>query len=328
MDGRFTIRRGTDGDVDRIFRAMSEVKAGMEHPEWYVTDDREYIAAHVADKGFIMIAETEAGELAAYLVVDYPDGEENMGRELHFNEAQLARVAHMDSSAVLPAYRGNRLQERLGGAAERKMRAEGKKEYLFSTIHPDNRYSLGTALRRGFVIVATGEKYGGLRRHTLYKHIDPAPVRPNILVSACLLGTLCRYNGLGVLDEAVRELMGEANLIPVCPEITGGLSTPRVPAERVGNRVITRTGGDVTEQYRRGAEETLKLARLYGCRLAVLKERSPSCGSGTIYDGTHTGKLTGGDGVTAELLKASGIAVFGESEIRKIKDFMDDMKNL
>lgn len=145
---------------------------------------------------------------------------------------------------------------------------------------------------------------------------------PAILVSACLLGVHCRYNGKGVMEEALRLLMGEAVLIPVCPEILGGLATPRDPAERAGDKVITKTGIDVTAQYGRGAREALHLAELYGCRCAILKERSPSCGSGRIYDGTHTGALTDGDGVTAALLKAHGIAVFGESRIGEVKDFL------
>lgn len=152
--------------------------------------------------------------------------------------------------------------------------------------------------------------------------------KPNILVSACLLGVHCRYNGQGALEPAVWGLRERAVLIPVCPEILGGLATPREPAERIRDRVKTISGYDVTDQYVRGAKETLALAELYGCRIAVLKERSPSCGSGMIYDGTHTGRRTAGDGVTAELLKSHGIAVFGETEENKIKDYIDTMENL
>ncbi len=140
----------------------------------------------------------------------------------------------------------------------------------------------------------------------------------NILVSACLLGVECRYNGKGVLDPAVKALMDRHCLIPVCPEIMGGLATPRTPAERACGRVITRDGEDVTPAYEKGAEEVLKLAMLYGCRAAVLKERSPSCGNGQIYDGTFTGKLTEGEGVCAGLLKSHGIKVYGESQIERL----------
>lgn len=105
-----------------------------------------------------------------------------------------------------------------------------------------------------------------------------------ILVSACLLGTACRYDGRSKADAAVTALLARHALIPVCGEIFGGLPTPRTPAERRGARVMTKDGRDVTDAYRRGAEEVVRLARLYGARAAILKERSPSCGSGEIYD--------------------------------------------
>lgn len=140
----------------------------------------------------------------------------------------------------------------------------------------------------------------------------------HILVSACLLGTPCRYNGKGVLDPAVQVLMREHQLVPVCPEILGGLPTPRTPAERQDGRVVAKDGRDVTAQYRRGAGETLRLARLFGCRYALLKERSPSCGCGAIYDGSFTGTLTGGDGTAAELLCANGVQVFGETRLEEL----------
>lgn len=137
------------------------------------------------------------------------------------------------------------------------------------------------------------------------------------MISACLLGACCRYDGASKAHPLAEALAQRHTLIPVCPEQLGGLSTPRPPAERRGDRVVTRTG-DVTEQYRRGAEETLKLYRLLGCEAAVLKERSPSCGHGQIYDGTFSGALTAGDGVTAELLAANGVAVYGESQIQAL----------
>ena len=140
----------------------------------------------------------------------------------------------------------------------------------------------------------------------------------NILVSACLLGVRCRYDGASKPNEAVLKLMECHTLIPVCPEQLGGLATPRPPAERQEDAVRTQSGTDVTEQYRRGAEEALRLCRLYDCRAAVLKERSPSCGSGAVYDGTFSGTLTDGDGVTAELLRANGIPVYGESALEEL----------
>ena len=142
----------------------------------------------------------------------------------------------------------------------------------------------------------------------------------NILVSACLLGTPCRYDGTGKLDPALDQLRAQGHaLVPVCPEVLGGLSTPRPPAElQPDGRVVTREGGDVTAEYRAGAEQALTLAQKHGCTCAVLKERSPSCGHGSIYDGTFARTLVPGFGVTAELLKTHGIAVYGESQISSL----------
>ena len=144
-----------------------------------------------------------------------------------------------------------------------------------------------------------------------------------ILVSACLLGISCRYDGKSKPHPAVLALQRQHQLIPVCSEIFGGLPTPRTPAERVGDRVLTEDGRDVTQEYHRGAEEVLALARRLDCKVALLKERSPSCGTGEIYDGSFTRTLTAGDGVTAELLRASGIAVFGESRLADLAEYLN-----
>ncbi len=135
-----------------------------------------------------------------------------------------------------------------------------------------------------------------------------------ILVSACLLGTPCRYDGIGKADERVLALAKTRCLIPVCPEQLGGLPTPRPSAERVGARITTKDGADVTAAFTRGAKETLRLAQLLGCQTAILKSNSPSCGSGQIYDGSFSGKYISGDGMTAALLKQNGITVFSEGD--------------
>lgn len=139
-----------------------------------------------------------------------------------------------------------------------------------------------------------------------------------ILVSACLLGMSCRYDGKNNQLPQLERLMKEHTCIPVCAEMFGGLPTPRVPAERQGSKVITKDGQDVTDNFIRGAAEILRLADLYKVKAALLKERSPSCGSGQIYDGTFTGTLVEGDGLTAQLLKNRGITVYGESEIGEL----------
>lgn len=116
----------------------------------------------------------------------------------------------------------------------------------------------------------------------------------NLLISACLLGVQCRYDGGSKPVMPTVALMEQYHLIPICPEQLGGLPTPREPSERRADTVVSRSGADVTAQFRRGAEQALHLARLYGCKAAVLKERSPSCGSGEVYDGTFSGRLTPG----------------------------------
>lgn len=147
-----------------------------------------------------------------------------------------------------------------------------------------------------------------------------------ILLSACLLGLKCRYSGNGVAFPPLAELLRREDLgfVPVCPEQLGGLPTPRPPAERVGERVLTRDGADVTEQYARGAAQAEELARLLGCRCALLKARSPSCGSGAIYDGTFTGRKVPGDGVTAARFKSGGIPVFDEEHWAEFLDYIKE----
>ena len=143
----------------------------------------------------------------------------------------------------------------------------------------------------------------------------------NLLISACLIGVPCRYDGASKVKidpETLAKLKAKYNLIPVCPEIYGGLPTPRVGSERVGDRVLMKDGTDVTENFKRGAEVTLEFARLFECTTALLKEKSPSCGKGLIYDGSFTGTLVEGDGVCAELLSENGILVIGEEKIGKI----------
>ncbi len=141
--------------------------------------------------------------------------------------------------------------------------------------------------------------------------------KKNVLISACLLGVNCRYDGKSVPMEQPELLMEKVHLIPICPEILGGLSIPRKPAERVENRVINNAGEDVTEYFNQGTEEVLRLARLYGCKSAILKERSPSCGYGKIYDGTFSHTVIDGSGIMAEGLEQEGIRVYGENDMER-----------
>lgn len=139
-----------------------------------------------------------------------------------------------------------------------------------------------------------------------------------LLISACLLGVSCRYDGKSKPLPGIEKLRERYTLIPVCPEILGGLPTPRAPSERRGEKVLTEDGRDVTAQYAKGGAEALRLAAFFGCKKALLKERSPACGSGKIYDGTFTKTLTDGFGVAAELLFQNGVSVFGETEMEEL----------
>lgn len=132
-----------------------------------------------------------------------------------------------------------------------------------------------------------------------------------MLVSACLAGFSCRYDGGCKADDRIVRLVREGRAIPACPEQLGGLSTPRSPAEIRKNdgAVMAADGRDVTAAFQKGAKEALRICRLYGLKKALLKARSPSCGVGSVYDGTFSGTLTDGDGVTAALLAANGILV-------------------
>ena len=136
-----------------------------------------------------------------------------------------------------------------------------------------------------------------------------------ILVSACLLGNNCKYDGTNNKNEKVIEYIKDKEIIPICPEIYGGLPTPRVPSERNGDKVITKNGEDVTVNFLKGAEETLYIAKLFNIKKALLKAKSPSCGNGIIYDGTFTHTKIEGYGVTAELLKENGIEVITEEKL-------------
>ncbi len=140
--------------------------------------------------------------------------------------------------------------------------------------------------------------------------------RAALLVSACLLGVECNHEGGHARRGTVEALAARYRLVPVCPEVCGGLSTPRPAAERRGNRVVNADGTDVTAAYERGARAAVELAHATGARAAVLKARSPSCGTGEIYDGTFSRTLHDGEGVTAAALRAAGVEVISDDDLR------------
>ena len=143
-------------------------------------------------------------------------------------------------------------------------------------------------------------------------------MKEKLLISACLLGRNCKYNGGNNYAPLTEELKERYDLVPVCPEAFGLLPIPHDPSERVGDKVLSKSGEDVTEPFRRGAEKTLAAAIQQGVTRAVLKERSPSCGCGSIYDGTFTGTVVSGSGVAAELLLAHGVEIYGESRMEEL----------
>ncbi len=132
-----------------------------------------------------------------------------------------------------------------------------------------------------------------------------------MIVSACLAGFPCRYDGKSKACAEVVELVKAGKAIPVCPEQLGGLPTPRPPCEILAGRVVDRNGADRTESFQQGAQAVLTLAQTYGATQALLQNRSPSCGTGWIYDGTFSKTLIAGDGITARLLQENGIQVIG-----------------
>ncbi len=136
-----------------------------------------------------------------------------------------------------------------------------------------------------------------------------------VLISACLAGVNCKYDGKNNFNEKIIKIIKEHDVILVCPEQMGGLKTPRCPAEICGNCVKTKRGKDVTKEYEKGAAEVLDIAKRFNIKKAILKSRSPSCGKNQIYDGTFGHKLKMGSGVTAKLLMENGMEVISSDEI-------------
>lgn len=157
-----------------------------------------------------------------------------------------------------------------------------------------------------------------------------------IIVSACLAGIDCNYKGKSAPNKDIISLIRQKKAIPVCPEQLGGLETPRSGARIVSGKgddvldgkseVITDNGNNVTKEYIKGAEETLKIAKILKCRVAILKQGSPSCGKGKTYGGEKERMPVDGDGVTISLLRRNGIQVYSEEDLEK-SDFIFGIKN-
>lgn len=151
-----------------------------------------------------------------------------------------------------------------------------------------------------------------------------------ILMSACLCGEYCRYDGntnLAADDDIVTRWMNEGRVVMVCPEMAGGLPVPRDPAEITGDQVISKAGNDVTFEYEKGAAEALRLADENDVAFAVMKENSPSCGSSNIYDGTFSGRKIPGKGKAAALLDKNGYRVYNEHQIKEAEEELKELEN-
>ena len=138
-----------------------------------------------------------------------------------------------------------------------------------------------------------------------------------IAVSSCLLGVNCKYNGKSNYNDDIIKLKEKYELVPICPEVLGGLSTPRVPAEIINNKVINQEGIDVTSNYNEGAKKALKILQENNIKIAILKSKSPSCGKDRIYDGTFSHTLTQGNGVTTNLFLENDIVVLNVNNFKQ-----------
>lgn len=155
-------------DVDGIMEIMEEVRCNTEHPDWFVADDEAFVRAHLADRGFVIVAETMDGRIAGFFLVKEPEDNENLGVYLGFEKEKLARVAIMDSAAVGSEFRGHGLQGKMLEAAEAILDKE-RFSYLMCTVHPDNLYSLRNMQKHGYEIKTKTRCYGSLERDILLK---------------------------------------------------------------------------------------------------------------------------------------------------------------
>ncbi len=139
-----------------------------------------------------------------------------------------------------------------------------------------------------------------------------------ILISACLVGDKVRYDGKSQYNPLIKELLDKYELVPFCPEVEGGLKTPRVPSEIYKGKVINKEGKDVTYQFNSGADKAVNICKYLEIKIAILKDQSPSCGSKEIHDGKFTGRLIKGKGITATKLEQIGVKVYTENEIEEL----------
>ena len=143
-------------------------------------------------------------------------------------------------------------------------------------------------------------------------------IKTNLIISSCLCGNNTKYNGGNNLIDKLELLEEKFNLITICPEVFGGLTTPRDPSEIKGDKVYSNKGVDVTDNFYNGALKALDILKKYDAKYALLKEGSPSCGVYKIYDGTFSGTKIDGYGITTKMFKEIGIKVYSENEIDEL----------
>lgn len=169
----FIIEKAVASDARAIAEVIQTVYVSMENKDWYVADNEEYTTRMLEEglgQGYVA-REKASGSIAGILLITYPgDSKENLGHDIDFSKEQCLATVHMDSAAVLPAYRGNHLQQRLMQTAEEDLRREGY-QYLMCTVHPDNRFSRGNVERLGYRLMKVKEKYGGYQRGIFLKEL-------------------------------------------------------------------------------------------------------------------------------------------------------------
>lgn len=324
--GELSLRRMADTPTD--YAHLAAWLADPRIAEWYAGVDGSVTVEAVRAKygprargeQAVVPCVVEMGGTPVGYVQFYPvaDAAEYAGA------ADLAAFAHPYAVDLLvdPAHGGRGVGSRVLGALCHYLAREAGADIVLLDPRADNARALRCYTKAGFRplgLLPRWEERGGRAYDSLLLGWQPGAAKEALLVSACLLGVPCRYDGRAKPCAAVQALAGEFALVPVCPEQLGGLSTPRPPAERRGEGVYTAAGADVTAAYRRGAAEAVRLAGEHGCRAAILKEKSPACGVRRVYDGAFSGTLRAGEGLAAEALRHAGVAVYSEAEVEAFR---------
>lgn len=200
------------------------------------------------------------------------------------------------------------------------------KEYVYAVGDEENDFAMISAVKNGCCVANANRSLKEVAKYITLSNeedgvvnlINKLILKPKIIVSACLLGDNCKYNGGNNLNHNLISDLKDYNIIKICPEVFGGLSIPRVPAEIVLDKVINKENIDVTDNYNKGAKIALDIAKKHNIKVAILKQKSPSCGVGKIYDGSFTNTIIEGFGVTAKLFNDNGIDLYTEDNYQEI----------